>query len=365
MKRKLIVITLLLLLASSVFAFDYKLELFSFKPTYKEYTADRSRASLDFQYAAAYKGYPDYIYQEMGKIPFNEPRKWRKQPFLAVYHIGESLSAFRNTLYFDNFLSPISFDLSFQGGMTNVMEGRIADLIGFDGNYFLGVNASIADKVVFRYGISHYCTHYGDGVYKQFEDGPVMPSTGTFDEWFKYLRMNSMDFGLSVYPISQLRLFTDINFNTDETHVRPFYFSPNNIKDTESVIGVESLPSSYNGFIISFGAELELSIFKNLGTTTLAYTGRAYEEGRIVYKDEDLIAAGKAPGEFFYDKNRPWEFEHTICISQKVSDIASIDVTWHHGRFILNSFYATRTDYISIGGRLDFDRTFTLFDTNK
>ena len=67
--KKLFTILVILISAASLFAsFDYRLELLSFKPTFKESSADRSRPALDFQYAGVYKGYPEYFYQNENKF---------------------------------------------------------------------------------------------------------------------------------------------------------------------------------------------------------------------------------------------------------------------------------------------------------
>ena len=52
--KKIISFFLLILIPAFIFAgLDYKLELLSFKPTFTESSADRSRSALDFQYAVS------------------------------------------------------------------------------------------------------------------------------------------------------------------------------------------------------------------------------------------------------------------------------------------------------------------------
>ena len=82
-----------------------------------------------------------------------------------------------------------------------------------------------------------------------------------------------------------------------------------------------------------------------------------------VYRREDLADAGRTKP--FYDPDRPWEFEHTINISQEINDLVSFDITWHYGRFMLNSYYDTKSQYVTIGARLDFDGTVTLYDSAR
>lgn len=249
-------------------AFDYRLDLISLTPLYEEYDADNHRASLDFQYGAIYQGYPEGFYQNDNYFPFVDSDVLRIRPFVATYHMGETLSLLKNTFTFDHWLSPIAFDF--------------------------------------------------------------------------------------------LRVYAEIDFATKDTIVLPYYFEPewgpgNSIAD--------DLPSSYGARIVNFGIEFEYPIFKSLGMTRIAYGCAAYEEGKIVYRHEDLEAAGRERP--FYDPNRLWEFEHTINISQEINDLVSFDITWHYGRFMLNSYFDTKSQYVTIGARLDFDGTVTLYDSAR
>lgn len=360
--RKTILVLLLffIVLSSASAALDYRLDLLSFDGLYKEYLADRDRASLDFQYANVYSGYPEYFYQNRNKFEWTNPNPLKLVPFIGIYHIGESLSVMRNTFSFDSFISPISFDFTFSGAIIGAMEGEIADNIGYDGVFFYGANARIADMVSFRVGYSHHCSHYGDGSFRMMSPaGNSIPDD--FDQWFKYYRSESVIVGLSVEPFDFLRVYGEINFNQKSTYVMPYQFSPTWAAHGGSA--AQGTPDSYGAKILNFGLELKYPFFKDLGNTKLSYHVRALEEGKIVYKTEELAANGKT--EAYYDANRPWEFEHTINIAQELNEMVSLDITWHMGRFILNSYFATRSSYVSIGARLSFDGTVKLIDTAK
>lgn len=184
--------------------------------------------------------------------------------------------------------------------------------------------------------------------------------TEGFDEWFKYLRMDSLLFGLSIEPFSFLRFYGEINYNTKNTSILPNYFSPIGSRNGAVADGV---PDSYGALIVNCGVELEHPVFKKLGMTRLSYHCRAHEEGKIVYRNEDLAAAGT--NKPFYDADRPWEFEHTVNFSQDINDLVSFDLTYHYGRFILNTYFSTRSSYLSLGGRLNFDGRITVVDTAR
>ena len=223
-RKTLFIIAILACMLSPLSAFDYRLDLISLTPLYEEYDADNHRASLDFQYGAIYQGYPEGFYQNDTYFPFVDSEVLRIRPFVATYHMGETLSLLKNTFTFDHWLSPIAFDFAFQGSLTGVLEGEVADTIGYDGEYFFGMTMSIADVLSFRFGGSHYCSHYGDGSYKVIATGGGVPSN--FDEWFKYLRMDSMIFGLSIQPVDFVRVYAEIDFATKDTSVLPYYFEP-------------------------------------------------------------------------------------------------------------------------------------------
>ncbi len=355
--KRIAIICLFLLSASMLFAsVDYKLELVSFNPIYREYGAGRNQAVMGLQYLDVYKGFPTYFYQNEIRFDFKAGSGWRLEPFIVSYSVGETMSLGRSTLYFDSFLSPVSMAFEVQGALTSAFEGRFSDLIGYDGVYFFGLSASVGDIVSIRYGSSHYCTHYGDGSFKQIRDDDHIDPD--FLECYKYLRMNSSLIGVSVNPLPWIRLYGELDFVLDSTHIRPDIFGPTwSLKGTEA----EEVPDDYGNRIVSLGIELEYPIFPRLGNTTLSYQFKTYEEGKIVYRVEDLQSAGRTKA--YYDGTRSWESEHSFNLSQEVNDLVSFFCNFHMGRFILNSYYATRSNYVSLGARLNFKGGVTLFDS--
>ena len=386
MKRKISIITALLLLVPTILSasFSYKLDFLSFDPIYREYTADRNRAGMDFQYLMLNKeGFPEGFYQDdedkggATYFPFTDFESefigFRNQPFMALIHMGETLSLFRNTFTFDHWLSPIAFDFSFQGQIDFGFEGAVADLMGFDGWYFFGATARIADKVALRAGLHHVCSHMGDGTIKltgldvQFKDPDAVKEEG-MRIFKKYIRMNAIDIGLSIEPVDWLRLYVDYNFYapgvTDAIDM--YFFTPEWYDEHGQVCNKKG--SGFRGDMVNFGIELSYPIFPKLGNTTLAYDCRAYEEGKIVYKVEDMAnKPDEVPDGWnaYYDPERPWEFEHNIVLEQQLNSMVSIEIGYHHTRFPINTFFHQRCDWVHIGGRLNFDGTVTLVDTAR
>ena len=372
---------MLLLLPAMLFAgFSYRFDLLSFDPLHQEYTADRDRAGLDFQWTYVW-GWPDGVYQSswdgsgLTFYPFQSAPGvkpggstvsdgYDEFPWMGLIHLGETLGLARNTFSFDHWLSPISIGFAFQGSLLLGFEGGMADMVGYDGVFFYGAEMSVADKVSMRFGLHHYCTHYGDGTLKLLGldmNDKVNPG---FQMYKKYIRMEAFVFGLSIHPWDFIRTYVEYNWISPlvTEHFDTGFFAP-----TWRGSKVKDMPDSYNAGIVNFGIELSWPIFPKLGKTTLSYDCHAYEEGKIVYKKEDLkkeVIGGKPLHlEPYYDANRPWEFEHELVLSQQINEIVSFEIGYHHGRFPLNSLYHVQSDYVYVGARVNPDATVTLFDT--
>lgn len=388
-KKRTTIITILLMLIPSMLSasFSYRLDLLSFDPIYREYTADRNRAGMDFQYAVVDKdGFPKGFYQDDrlygGAVyyPFTDVKEnnvgFRQQPFMALLHVGETLSLMRNTFTFDSHLSPIAFDFSFQGQIDFGFEGAIADIFGYDGWYFFGGTASIADIVSIRAGLHHVCTHMGDGTIKLSgldlaDRYPDAVEQAGMRIYRKYIRMNAVDIGISIEPVKGLRLYVDYNFlapgvtEAMDTHFFAPHWYEEKYRREDQVYNREG--SDYRGDMINFGIEISYPIFRKLGNTTLAYDCRAYEEGKIVYKVEDMENKPDwVPDGWnaYYDPDRPWEFEFNVLLEQQLNSMVSLEIGYHHTRFPINTFYHQRCDWVHFGGRLNFDGTVTLVDTS-
>ena len=175
MKKKLTTLLIVMLTAVVTISasFDYRFDLLSFEPLHQEYTADRDRAGLDFQWLwvddmpeGVWQNGLYYEFKPFGGGEGQATDGFDEAPWMAMIHLGETLGLARSTFTFDHWLSPVSFDFSFQGSMVLGMEGGMADMIGYDGVFFYGASASIADRFSLRIGLHHYCTHYGDGTLK-------------------------------------------------------------------------------------------------------------------------------------------------------------------------------------------------------
>ena len=285
MRRILYTALLFLLIPAALCAdFDYKLELFSFDPIYKEYAADKNKPMPALSPACYTNGlFPTYILQDgwigdgyvIEEYPLTEA--FAGAPMMIEINLGETISILRHTFTFDHWLSLISFDFSWQGAVNLYMEGEFADTIGYDGVYFYDLTMSIADVFSLRAGLHHYCSHYGDAVWKRINPSQI----NNFWVTYKYERMDTVDIGVSIGPIDWLRVYVDMNFPVPgiTTNLRPWIFAPNWLdQDSEPR---NPYPDSYQALIVNFGVEFSYHIFESPGNTTIAYDCHMFQEGRI------------------------------------------------------------------------------------
>ncbi|MDD4083427.1 MAG: hypothetical protein WC162_01460 [Sphaerochaetaceae bacterium] len=364
-KRFSICFLLCFFIIFSVFAdFGYKLDLLSLDPIYSEYLANRGRAGLSISYLSFSEGFPDKIIQDTFFNKDNTVQKVVVFPFdadiepknrMVNLQTGETFGLVRNTFTFDSWLSPISFDFSMQGVLSFFFRGSFDDNIGYDGMYFYGLTCKIGDFISFRFGNHHYCSHYGDAILKQVQNNTFGQNGNNFWLTYKYVRMQTRLFSISIEPCSWLRIYGEVDYPPRGIYsIRPDMFAPNWIMRDGLYINPE-YPDSYNARIVATGIELTFSLFKNLGKTAIGYDLRFYEEGKVKYDHEN-------GGEITFDEDAPWEMEHNIKIAQGLSRTVSVEIAYHNGRSPFNNNFDQHTQYIAIGLRFNPDDTVTLFD---
>ena len=336
MKKLSIILVVALVCLTSLFAtFDYSLDFISLDPLHKEYIADKNSANIAFGYIHNFSGFPDHIHQDSLIV---YPLEYKGQKGMTQIKVGENFSLLRNTFSFDGFISPISFDFSIQAALSFILDDGITDIIAEDGVYFFGLTASVADKVSMRAGFHHYSNHYGDYVYKKMEQSQLL----TFDRIQKYLRMMTYVVGVSVEPIDGIRLYGEYNWvpaNIDG--FRPWMFRPDWLTSEDHTINDPS--GKYKARIVNFGLELSHTFFKSLGTTTLACDLHLYEEGQIVYKNEDgSYMTNEA--DIHYDPTLPWRREISVVLSQELATDFFIEIQYCQGASPINMFYFLNDD---------------------
>jgi len=344
---------------------DYRFDLISFDPLHKEYFADRARPDLSISYLYYQDGYPDRILQDGWNSETGEnivkvwDFTWDITPVdtMVWLKIGETAAVARSTFMFDHWLSPISFDFTMQGILQEFFTGKFTDNLGYDGIFFTGINARIADVVSIRAGNFHYCSHYGDAIMKvvQYTSDP------SFDDFwitYKYVRMDGVVFGLSIEPTPSFRIYGEYNYPPkDIISIRPDMFAPYWIEKEGKPVN-PNYPKSYNARIINVGFEISYPFIKQLGNTTIGYDLHLYEEGKVQY---DTVKGGAIS----FKKDAPWEREHNVRFAQQLNDEISFEITYHHGRSPFNNLYFQHTSYVSVTARFNPRSTVTLYDTDR
>ncbi len=359
MKKRLLLFSVICVFTLSYLysAVEYRFDLFSIDPLHKEYFADQTRADLSFNFYYFNEGFPDRIVQTK-KIGENEHKviSWefektpRMENTMVNIKVGETISFIRNSFLFDNYLSPIEFDFSIQGGIQSFYTGDISDSYGFDGIYFFGGTFRIADFISMRIGNHHYSSHYGDASLKPVIADIKRPGD-QLSISYKYLRMNDFVFGLSVEPTSWLRLYGELKQPTKEVIVfKPLMFAPNWVKYGDNVVNPD-YPDSYKNRIVNVGVELSYPIFKKYGNTTIGYNLHMYEQGKIKYEINDGV--GGVEGDVSFDEDSPWELAHDIKIAQTFNPSFSLEVGYHKGRSPHNIYFFQQTSIISLGLRFN------------
>ena len=360
MKKKLLIFSVLFIIGLSSLAasFGYQFDLVSLDPLYKEYFADRKRPDTSINYLFYSEGFPDKVLQDVEdgtavKVwDFNKDENENKMFELKV---GETIGLARNTFTFNSWLSPVALDLSIQGEIQTFYTAGVNESYGFDGIYFFGGNLRIADVFSMRVGYHHYCSHYGDEVYKKTNNVTVESQEISFG--YKYIRMNDFVLGLSIEPTSWLRVYGEYLVPPQNFIVyHPDMFTPNWIYSTKHSNDNRGYPNSYNDRIVATGIELTFPLFKDKGNTTIGYDLHLYEEGKVIYDHEN-------GGAVTFDEDAPWEMEHNIRIAQDLSKTISVEVTYHNGRSPFNNFFFQHTEYISVSFRFNPDDTVTVVNT--
>lgn len=354
MKKFIVILLVVISSFASLFAsFDYSLDFFSFDPLHKVYIADKNSHDIEFNCIANFGDKIDHIFQDTRYGEINPHRYEIKEKdlmdSLLQIKLADGLCFFRNTFSFDSVVSPIAFELIFQPSLNSLIDTGFHGVLAYETIWLAGINVSVADKVTFRAGLHHYCNHYGDMLLNELTEA----DRGDIDLIYKYARMHTMAFGVSIEPIEGVRIYGEFDMPYKGTEsLRPYTFQPSWM---ENSIYPGKYPDQYKARIINFGFELSHTFFPQLGKTTFAYDLHLYEEGQIVYKNADGSYITD-PKLIVYDPSRPWRQEHSVVLNQRIAPYFSIELQFCYGYTPLNMFYYIEdTSWLSIGFKFDPD----------
>ncbi|AEV30441.1 Protein of unknown function (DUF1207) [Sphaerochaeta pleomorpha str. Grapes] len=351
MKRKVVFLFVLVFAVSSCFA---SYDMFEDNLSFDWYAAESlfpssalnpfsSTSTLNILHLI--EGQPrSILYTDNGEytsVPFYSGTSYADETLYAQLKTGVNIGLLRLS-----FFDMVESEVGFQGALNSVFQGfGGAKNLGFDGIFFFGLHVRFFNTVTFRTGYQHYSGHYGDET--------LLNITGQTEDPVEYVRDNDILFGVSVQPVSFLRLYADANLPLPKTWMAPAIHIPFWVlkpSSGESLLEVESgkegiavteFADSYKAWIIDFGMEVRLPV-RNLGSLLLGADVVANQDGQTLHQ-----VGG-------YDEDNPWEFEYTLGAGLEFDQSIGLGATrlmlcYHDGRFPLLNFFYQRTKYLSVG----------------
>jgi hypothetical protein len=279
-------------------------------------------------------------------IPFLEGDKYADETLYAQLKTGVDIGLMRIDLG-----SAVESEIGFQGALNSVFQGfGGASNLGFDGIFFFGWNVRLFRTVSVRAGYRHYSGHYGDETLMEIygdEDSTVSGFP------IQYTRDNDLLVGISVQPVSGIRLYLDASLPLENSwmdpaiHIPSWVLKPTSgeslLEDTAEDEGITApdFPDSYKAWIVEGGIDLRYPV-KSVGSLLLALDVAAHQDGQTLHQ-----VGG-------YEEDNPWEFEYTVAAGfefnrQVGPGTVRLLATYHDGRFPLLNYFYQRTKYVSVG----------------
>lgn len=301
--------------------------------------------------------------QDMTERNQNLSMKIAETTSLLRFDIGDYLSTELNLNAFFNSL---------------FVKGGGADVLGFDGSYFIGGTVKLNGIAALRVGVRHFSSHYGDEVLEDFYktnnfDG--QNSTISFDgKEYKfvglseYVRDNLIAVSIQSDFSDNVQLYADFEAPLYTSWLRPFIHSPFNHKTAgyDGDNGFKSLArgegvdyegnaqlntvleqeqalrdSSYQALRVSFGAEFKVNFL--LGTLFAGANVTGHQDGKTLHN------LGT------YSSENPWDWEYTAGGGIELVNVLfgkniSAEVYWHYGRpSVCQYFYKNSFSSVSVG----------------
>lgn len=301
--------------------------------------------------------------------------------YFAHLRLGTSTSFARFTYDQDSFLPKIEGELAFGGALNTLFNifGN-SNALGFDGTWFIGLNAKIEDSAVLHLGVHHFSGHYSDETIDKFYDYNKInvatkeitnvtdflkkDSDSDYSYFFngcvEYVRDNSYLIGLSKEFSNNIRLYGECEIPWNHVWLRPFADAPassstlsgNKVlldslgeKEGFSDLQIETEKSlKNNNFYKALRVHFGIDYSKAVSNWGLLYFGtdiQAHQDGQTKHM----------PGQ--YDPSNSWEYELTsvlgITFAPKQNRLSSsLELCYHNGRTTTTDFYYQRMKTLSI-----------------
>jgi hypothetical protein len=351
MKRKVVFLLVFVFMVSPCFASHNTLEdnlsfdWYAAEPLFPSSALNPFSSTSTLNILKLIEGQPrSILYPDNGEytaVPFYSGTSYSDETLYAQLKTGVSIGLLRLS-----FFNIVESEIGFQGALNSVFQGfGGAKNLGFDGIFFFGLNVRFFNTVTLRTGYQHYSGHYGDET--------LLNIAGQTKDPVDYVRDNDILFGVSIQPVSFLRIYADVNLPLTKTWMAPAIHIPFWVlkpSSGESLLEVESgkegiavteFADSYKAWIIDFGMEVRFPI-RNLGSLLLGADAVAHQDGQTLHQ-----VGG-------YDEDNPWEFEYTLGAGLEFDQSiglgsARLMLSYHDGRFPLLNFFYQRTKYFSVG----------------
>lgn len=341
---------MVLLCGSAISAGGFSFELNPQTPLHLPYLADpfNTDLTLGYMYLSSEEDRPAYLYKvtngnsgiEYTGLEIN--KYYTDGTNMIQMRVGSSVPLARVSL------GPLAVEANIRGAFRAFFFAyRGTDLLGFDGTYYLGMNAKLGNVLTFSFGKKHHSGHVGDEIIAKIDHKDPVNGSLLHDQQIDYVRQDPLTFALSINLIENIRVYGELRLGDTGRILKPNFSS------------AASIAGGYRAREIEAGTEISLPI-PCVGDFTVAFDMTFHEMGKFVPQGSGNVINGEHEKyTFIYDKEAPWETEFQIVIAQslttrKEGPKARIMATYHWGRFPLFAFHMSKGSFISIGGSVGF-----------
>lgn len=341
---------IVLLCCSAIGAASLSFDLNPPSPLYRPYLADPFNTDLAVGYVFLFSSEdrPAHLYKvtegssgiEYNGLDINQ--YYTSGTNMIMMRGGSSLPVARITL------GPLAVETNIRGGFRAFFFAYSGtDLLGFDGTYYIGMNAKLGNFLTFSFGRKHHSGHIGDEIIAIIDKKHPVNGSLLNDRQIDYVRQDPLTFALSLNVIRNFRLYGELRLGDTGRILKPNFSSADSIAD------------GYRAREFEMGAELSFPV-PYVGDFTVAFDMTFHEMGKFKPQGSGDIVNGESEKySFIYDKTAPWETEFQVVLAQSLTQReeglrARIMVTYHYGRFPLFAFHMSKGSFISVGGAMSF-----------
>lgn len=352
MKKTLSILLLILFVGITAFANEvpfFSFKWFNSKSLYDQNPADVFSANSTLAYLGFLSGQPRTI----RVTPIDGSGQYKDIPIYKDGHYSDEkaylhLKTGANVgfIRFALFREKVALEFGLSAALNSIFQGfGGADILGYDGVYFIGPQLRLFDRVSFKVGLQHYSGHYGDETLEN-----INKVNGVLREGIAYTRDNNLFFGLNVDILKNLHFNIEATLPMEKSwmgpavHIPSWVLKPSNEKPAHPIVAGEEnvtaveYPDSYKAWSVQTGLWYDYSVTNQLGLSIAA----------IIKFHQDGMTLHTVGG---YQEDNPWEKEFTLGVGVVLKDPKTdfktrINFSYHNGRTPLLNFFYQRSSYI-------------------